>query len=176
MERIVGFFGVIADLHGSEAGVLLVWDRKRERVRFVVPEQLATISRNRWGDVWAIGLEYQVPTDLPPHWTVIGDVHSHVDGSPHPSFVDDRDENHRAGLHVIVGRIRHDPPEFRVEAVVDGTRFQLKTWDVIEDYERRRTRVPQAWIDKVRIKAYGYKPLPAERSYKPQAEVCHEKR
>ena len=33
LEQIVGFFDRIAELHASEASVLLAWDRAEERVR-----------------------------------------------------------------------------------------------------------------------------------------------
>jgi len=155
IERIVGFFSVVADVHGSEAGVLLAWDEPQKRIRVVVPEQVATVNRNRWGDTFPVGLHYEVPDDLPGHWTIIGDVHSHVDYWPTPSYIDDLDETHRAGVHVVVGRLRLEPPEFHVEAVVDGKRFILRSEHVMEGYRRRETDVPRAWLDKVKIKASG---------------------
>jgi len=155
IERIVGFFSVVADLHGSEAGVLLAWDEPAERLHVVVPDQVATVNRNRWGDVFPIGLEYETPTDLPSGWVILGDVHSHVDYWPTPSYVDDRDETHRAGVHMVVGRIHSEPPEFHVEAVVDGKRFILRSHQIMEGYRRRDTDIPQAWLDKLRIKTYG---------------------
>ncbi|OHB79507.1 MAG: hypothetical protein A2W31_08485 [Planctomycetes bacterium RBG_16_64_10] len=155
IERIVGFFSAVAARYGSEAGVLLVWDQMAKQVQVVVPEQLATVSRNQWGDVFPIGLKYTVPTDLPPTWVLIGDVHSHVDAAATPSSIDDRDETHRAGLHIIVGRLNAEPPSFHVEAVVDGTRFRLATDQVVEAYERRAPRAPQDWMDKVRVRILG---------------------
>jgi len=113
IERIVGFFSAVADMH-------------------------------EW------------PADLPDGWVILGDVHSHVDHWPNPSYIDDLDETHRAGMHVVIGRIRSEPPEFHIEAVVDGQRFVLRPDQIMEDYRCRRDKFPRAWLDKVKIKTYGY--------------------
>jgi len=156
IERIVGFFSVVADMHNSEAGVLLAWDEPAQRLHVVVPDQVATVSRNWYGDVFPIGLKYEWPADLPDGWVILGDVHSHVDHWPNPSYIDDLDETHRAGVHVVIGRIRSEPPEFHIEAVVDGQRFVLRPDQIMEDYRCRRDKFPRAWLDKVKIKTYGY--------------------
>jgi len=156
IERIVGFFSAVAERHNSEAGVLLAWDEPAQRLHVVVPDQVATVSRNWYGDVFPIGLKYEWPTELPNGWVIVGDVHSHVDHWPNPSYIDDLDETHRAGVHVVVGRIRSEPPEFHIEAVVDGQRFTLRPDQIMDDYRRRRDKVPRAWLEKVRIKTYGY--------------------
>src|SRR5207245_2945076 len=43
-EVVVGFFARIAELHGSEAAVLMVWDAPAKRLRLIAPEQVATVS------------------------------------------------------------------------------------------------------------------------------------
>ena len=149
LEQTVGFFDRIAGLHNSEASVLLAWDRKAERVRLVVPQQTATVSR--WSDGYStpIGLFYYPPADLPRDWVLFGDVHSHVDMSAYSSATDQADEAHDAGLHIVVGRLYREPPEFHVEAVVDGMRFKLKLEDVASGYGKRNLDIPQEWIDRV---------------------------
>jgi hypothetical protein len=155
-ERAVGFFDRVAELHGSEAAVLLVWDGSEQRVRLVVPEQTATVSRAWDGYRCPIGVHYVPPIDLPRDWVPYGDVHSHVRLPAYASSTDKADETHAAGLHVVVGRIQHEPPEIHVEAVVDGKRFVLDAADVIEEYRQRRTNVPQRWLDRVRVETHTY--------------------
>jgi hypothetical protein len=75
-----------------------------------------------------------------------------VDYSAYASTTDKADETHAAGLHVVVGRISEEPPDIHVEAVVDGTRFELDASRVIEGYCCRRTDVPVKWIDRVNVK------------------------
>lgn len=150
-ELVVGFFDRIGQLHGSEAGILLAWDQPAKRVRLVVPQQTATVSRGWSGRVYPIGLHYETPADLPANWVLFGDIHSHVDESAYASGTDKHDEAHRPGLHIVIGRINDDPPDIHIEAVVDGTRFRLRTEEVIEGYAKRRLKVPQAWLDKVKV-------------------------
>lgn len=150
--QIVGFFSAVADLHGSEAGVLLAWDNAAEEMLVVVPPQRATVGYTRGGNLFPIGLEYETPTGLPAHWTIIGDVHSHVDAGPTPSSIDNHDEAYRAGLHIVVGRLSSEPPEFHAEAVVDGSRFRLRNDQVMEPYQCRSSDVPPDWIKKVTVK------------------------
>lgn len=152
-EHVVGFFAAIGALHGAEAAVLLYWDRERERVRIVAPEQTATVVRYADGYQHPIGLHYFPALDAPAHWTLFGDVHSHVHLSAYSSATDRHDELHSAGLHVVVGAIHREPPEIHVEAVVDGARFDLTPEDVVAGYEQRAARVPRSWIDRVRIEA-----------------------
>jgi hypothetical protein len=150
-EQAVGFFERVANLHSAEAAVLLVWDRATGRVRLVVPEQTATVSQGWNGTQYPIGLHYVPPTNLPANWTPFGDIHSHVEYSAYASATDKTDETHAAGLHIVVGRISQEPPDIHVEAVVDGTRFELDPSRVIEDYHCRRTNLPWKWIDRVRV-------------------------
>lgn len=154
-ELIVGFFAKVGELHGSEAGVLLAWDANAQRIRPIVPEQTATVSRGWSGRNYPIGLHYDIPEVLPAGWTLIGDVHSHVDEAAYTSGTDERDEEHKAGLHIVVGRISREPPDIHIAAVVDRTRFRVSVESVIEKYERRCLKVPARWMEKIKIKAYG---------------------
>jgi len=151
IERAVGFFTQIADLHGSEAAALLAWDRGENRVRLVVPHQTATMSGSRTGYRYPIGVHYDTPHDLPDDWVVFGDIHCHVNYAAYASHTDVQDELHSAGLHIVVGRIWNEPPEFHVEAVVDSKRFVLQLEAVSEGYQRRRLGVESRWIAQVDI-------------------------
>ncbi len=152
-EQVVGFFDRIAALHNSEASVLLAWDRDEECVRVVVPEQTATVTRYYDGYQHAIGLFYHPPTDLPSSWVVFGDIHSHVNMSAYSSVTDVKDEAYSAGLHLVVGRIYRQDPEFHVEVVVDGQRFELELHEVVEGYEERNPDIPEEWVGRVTIEA-----------------------
>jgi len=150
-EQTVGFFSRVADLHNAEAAVMLLWDPHDERVRLVVPEQTATMSRPWYGHRTPIGVRYEPPVDLPAHWIPFGDIHSHVHYGAYSSATDQQDEEHTAGLHIVVGRISEEPPEFHVEAVVDAQRFILRFEDVVAGYRTRRLDVPTGWFDRVRV-------------------------
>jgi len=163
IEQAVGFFTAIADLHGSEAAALLVWDRSQDQVHLVIPAQTATMGGYGSGYRYPIGIHYDSPSELPEDWVVFGDIHSHVDYAAYASHTDINDELHSAGLHIVVGRIRAEPPDFHVEAVVDGERFVLDPVDIVSGYATRSMTFPEHWLARVEIEAY--KPAPYSPIY-----------
>lgn len=155
IERVVGFFARIADLYGSEAAVLLLWDDRARRLSLHVPPQTASVSRTWLGRRYPVDVRYEQPLDLPDHVTIVGDVHSHANEPAYASATDRSDESHKAGLHVVVGKLYREPPELHCEIVVDGTRFEVDPAEVIEGYDARCESVPKAWIDKVEVDVLG---------------------
>ncbi len=155
MERIVGFFDIVARHKGCEAGVLLAWHKIRRRIEVIVPEQSASVSVGWNGQRFPIDLHYEVPGDLGPDLIIVGDVHSHVYEAAYSSGQDKADEEYRAGLHVVVGRLDREPPDFHAEYVVDGARFKVDLEQVIKGYRRRRQRVSPAWLQRVTLKIHG---------------------
>jgi PRTRC genetic system protein A len=142
IETIVAFFYEVKKKHNSEAYVCLLWNNKTNAYELFCPEQTVTGGH----------VDYELP-DLEPHLMVVGDIHSHVDMSAFSSGVDTDDETQRPGIHVVVGHISSEPPEFHCESVVDGNRFNVKISLVVEKYEKRSTS-PAGWIDKVKHKTY----------------------
>lgn len=156
-ETVIGFFAIVATRHDAEAAALFVWNRSINEVEVVVPEQRSFVSRSSYGRSWPIEVQYDLPT-LEPHQFLIGDIHSHVDGEAYASHMDKTDEAYRPGLHVVVGRIFDEPPQFHAEATVDGMRFRLEGLAMVtEGYDRRRkNEVPPEWLERVSI--HDWKP------------------
>ena len=156
LERAVGFFAAVARLHQSEAALLIAWDTRAERIRLLVPIQRCTTLSTGTGNEIPVGVHYR-PPPMPGHFTLIGDMHSHVDGEARSSSVDRSDEQYRPGLHIVVGRIHREPPDFCVDAVVDGFRFGLDPATVLDlaSYRKRPARVPERWLSKVTVEALG---------------------
>lgn len=151
LERIVGFFLRIRELHGSEAAVLLYWNRTTRRYVPVVPPQTATMERGWRGHLHPVGVKYAPAVEQPPELILAGDVHSHVDSAAYASETDIQDEEFRTGLHVVVGRLQKDPPDLHAAMVVDGRRFDVHPDDVVEGYERPDLDVPRDWIEAVEV-------------------------
>ena len=156
LEQSAGFFSEIAERHGSEAAALFFWDRGAQCVRLYVPEQVATVIRYSDGYVSPIGVHYTPPTDLPEDWVPFADIHCHVNFSAYASGTDKQDELHSAGLHIVVGHIDEEPPEFHVEAVVDGMRFRIDPEEVIEGYATRSADVPKEWHARLAVEQPSY--------------------
>jgi hypothetical protein len=151
LELAVGFFDVIYKIYRAEATVLLLWDRTKERYRLIVPKQRSTVFESWKGEVFPLNVKYTVPIDLSDNVYVIGDVHCHCEAGAYSSITDQSDESYRAGLHIVVGRINKEPPEFHIESVVDGERFKIMPECILEGYNRRRRGIPQEWVIKVEI-------------------------
>ena len=156
MERVIGFFDVIGERHASEAAVLLAWNRDTNTVEAVIPNQVGLVGMSWSGHPYPLEVEYELP-QLPPHLVLIGDIHSHVDGSAYASCTDRSDEIHWPGLHIVVGRILDEPPQFHCEATADGFRFRVHDLSlVLEGYNRRRVKeVPPDWLDKITVKPWS---------------------
>ena len=152
LERIVGFFSRIYEVHGSEAVVLLAWNQKEHQYRILVPDQEAMVRESRSGYRSALDVRYTVPLALPANHLLVGDIHCHATGQAYSSFTDREDEFYRTGFHVVVGRIQEEPPGFHLKFTVDGKRFPAHFDDLFEGYRRRRTGVPREWLKKVNVK------------------------
>lgn len=157
LELLVGFFDRVDIKHpGAEAIALLCWDRTRKRYRLVIPRQTAVIGRSGH-HCFPIGVRYDMSdVQLPDDWDIIGDAHSHSHLSAYTSDMDAKDEAWKTGIHLVIGKIDRDPPDFHAEAVCDGKRFGLKFETFFEKYERRRSKVPAEWIDKVKAEYRWY--------------------
>lgn len=151
LEYCVAFFDEVFDRHGSEAIVLLLWDVLGKRYRLWVPEQEPTVWESSRGIRSAMDVSYKAPIGLPSNFLQVGDIHSHADLGATPSYTDRSDEAYRDGIHIIIGHINEEPPEFHQEVVVDGYRFQLKFNQILAGYRRRRRIIPKVWMDRVRV-------------------------
>lgn len=147
LEKAVGFFRRVFKENHWESALILVWNRQTQAMELVCPDQKASGS----------SVDYEIPK-LPQHLALIGDIHSHCDFSPKPSFTDEKDETYRPGLHIVAGYI-NSTPEFYCVAVVDGARFEVDKKDhhtVMEPYEDSDPKAaPQEWLDKVVAKYKG---------------------
>jgi len=140
-EEVMGFFTHVAARWGTEVAVLLVV-HDTGQVAVVVPAQKVSPG----------SVDYDVPI-LNNGWRYFGDIHSHVDMSAFASGTDTHDEQHRPGLHIVVGRL-YTKPEFHIEAVVDGARFRIANLsDVVEGYEKPQP-YPDHWMDQLTRKEW----------------------
>jgi hypothetical protein len=156
VEQAVGFFDLIGDRLGPEAAVLIAWNRETSEVEIIVPDQVGIVGTDRDGKPYPLELKYEIPS-LPSHLVPVGDIHSHVDGAAYASSMDKADEFYRPGLHLVVGRIWNEPPEFHCEVTTDGARFRVNDLSlVLESYQRRRVHeVPEEWIKKVTVQPWS---------------------
>lgn len=151
LQVIVGFFATVFEMHGAEAAVVLLWDHAAKRQRIYVPPQRATVWAGWNGRHHPIDIHYDLPDNLCAKFSPIGTIHSHGDGEAYASATDTKDEAYRAGLHIVVGRLSSEPPQFHCEFVVDGTRFRTDLSAVTDGYGERNYRFPRGWLQCVKV-------------------------
>lgn len=157
LEYAVGFFSRVYQEHCSEAIVLVLWDLQRQRYRLWIPRQYPSVWVTSGGLRTAMDVRYDTPTSLPPHHLLVADIHSHADMAAYASYTDKHDEIYRDGVHLVVGHVELEPPEFHLELSIDGCRFGLQFEHFLKGYRRRRRIVPQRWLDEVTVKVDGSK-------------------
>jgi hypothetical protein len=149
LELTVGFFASVAKNYNAEAVVMMAWNRHDRKTYLIVPRQRASVYKGYYG-TWPIGVEYEVPLSLPDGHFIFGDIHSHVNMSAFSSQTDQHDEKNRPGLHLVIGKIHVEPPEFHAEAIVDGRRFKVGCDMVLAGY-RQRAPVSKKYLKQVEI-------------------------
>lgn len=168
VERAIGFFRLIAEKQSSEAAAIWYWNKSTQQVELFIPDQVASNSSPYAGNPHgcAMDVKYDIPI-TGPELVYIGDIHCHVDMSAFASFTDESDEVHRAGLHIIVGKIYDKRPQFYCDAVVDGMRFKVEDLSLIwEGFDQADTAsVPKEWLDKVKLEAKKWKDYSSTSSY-----------
>ena len=158
VPRILGrvmlaFFEAAYRLHEGEAALVLLYHPQRRLFRWHCPEQTVEVYSS-YGRLYAYdAIAFDLPLELPAGFILLGDVHSHGDLGARPSGIDERDEEHSDGLHVIVGRIgRRGPPDYHVDFVMDGRRFNLRPEAVFEDPAcRPLPRPPASWMKRIHL-------------------------
>jgi hypothetical protein len=148
LEQAVGFFHWAYKERGAEAVVLLTMHRRTREAGLLVPEQVAKSFRNARGEAFAMSVRYTPPGALPADVAVFGDIHSHADLAAYASAQDKDDESYATGLHVVVGRLDEEPPQFHAEVVVDGHRFAAEPKQVLGEYNQRDLAFPRQWISR----------------------------
>lgn len=127
--NIVGFFRSIHSIHGSEAIVLLYFNKADKSYKVYVPEQ----------EVSAASLSYKSDVTVKDHM-LIGSIHSHSSMSAFHSGTDVHDEAKFDGLHLTIGKV-NDKTFFDVcgTIAVNGMRVPI---------------VPEEYIDGLEVREY----------------------
>lgn len=151
IRQMVGFFREAYSLHGGEAALVLLYNSDTDEFQWHCPEQTVKLFtiRGRW--IADDSIQFENPLDLPDGFIQFGDAHSH-EGPATPSYVDHNDEEHRDGLHLIVGYVGHRRPTYHADFVIDGQRFEFEPEQLLEDFpEPPYPAPPREWLKQIRV-------------------------
>lgn len=151
LSQMVGFFQAAYRMHGGEAALVLLYYPETGRFAWHCPKQ--TIQMYLWWNKLCPedSVEYDNPLTLPEGAVHFGDAHSHI-GPPTPSLVDENDEAHLDGLHMIVGYINSQRPSYHLDFCIDGHRFKVPTGAIFEAIpEAPFPEPPEEWMNQIEI-------------------------
>lgn len=163
ISRMMGFFHAAYELHGGEAALVLLYHPREKHYQWHCPPQSVKLysSRGHWYVDETI--HFDNPVELPEGFVHFGDAHSHV-GSPRPSFVDRDDEEYRDGLHIIAGYLRSRRPDYHIDFVVDGRRFEFMPEQIFEALPAAPfSKPPVEWMDCIQM--IRFRPASATSSW-----------
>lgn len=140
IDRMVSFFRAIHTKHGTEAGLLGEYNPESKLWRLRCPKQKATQAH--------VDMDL---ASLPPEagWLRAMTTHSHGSMSAFHSGTDTADEAEFDGLHITVGRLDKEEPEFDVEVVVRGYRKKMALRALLAPMAA--VQVPESWINQVDV-------------------------
>lgn len=111
-QAIISFFLAVFRLYHSEAALLIYFDKIAQEYLVIAPKQKVSYA----------GVSY-VSEFVPKGFNLVGSIHSHADFLAEHSCIDDQDEKHFDGLHIIIGDFHRKDLSISVELVVNGNRF-----------------------------------------------------
>jgi hypothetical protein len=156
VEQAVGFFDWAYQARGAESVLLVGWNDARRAVELIAPEQTARSWRNAQGIVYPDSVRYILPHPMPDGFDLFGDLHSHGDMSAYASATDQQDADQFNGLHLVAGRLDDEPPQWHLEATVDGARFAISRQLVFAGYRSRNPDFPAEWRERHRVEYWGH--------------------
>lgn len=138
--RVLGFFRHVWDIRHAEAMVMLTIDNDNN-YDLLIPDQRVT------GTSIAYDLD---ATAVPDDRTLIGTIHSHCNMSAFHSHTDEGDADQRDGIHITIGHVSSNKPDYAVMVSFNGTHWQdFKLEDVTDPGAISIAEFPHNWLDKV---------------------------
>jgi hypothetical protein len=151
LRQMLGFFQAAYKLHEGEAALVLLYYPATETFAWHCPRQTIQMY-SYWGKWYSEdSVEYENPLALPAGAVHFGDAHSHTH-SPKPSLMDQNDETHLDGLHIIVGYINSSRPDWHLDFCIDGNRFAVPTDVILEAIpEAPFPEPPEEWMREIQM-------------------------
>lgn len=139
MAQVVAWFRRVFETHGTEAEVLLTYNETgTPKYRTFIPTQ-----KNSSVSVTSI----HDPSHIRKGWQLVGSIHSHCDFSAFHSGTDTHDASTFNGLHITIGKVNTDTPEYAAMVMMNGVRFDYEV-DQIADLSLVGTGSAPEWWDR----------------------------
>lgn len=119
------FFRKVWNKQKTESSAYICYNAYTQKYKLFIPEQYVT----------AASVEHKLePGAIKDGYYPIGTAHSHCDFSAYHSSIDTHDMEQMPGIHITIGHVDQDEPEYAIAIGIGKTRFDLE-WDTIIDDE-----------------------------------------
>ena len=136
--QAVDFFQRIWGTMATEAALLITHNPADPRqYRLYVPPQKVSGAH--------VDFAYEAET-IEAEWAVVGSIHSHCNFSPHHSGTDTKDATDIPGVHITIGHVDRQTPEFDVFIGAQDKEFTATYELVAEPWDPNQTA--PAWWDR----------------------------
>jgi len=130
VRQMVGFFSWAYNKYGGEAALILCINPETKELSWYCPDQHieqweSTREEGKMVTGDEIHFDQELP-DLPEDLVQLGDAHSHGNFTAYTSHTDSTDEEHKDGIHIVVGRVNDEAPDYHAEFAIDGARFSME--------------------------------------------------
>jgi hypothetical protein len=131
------FFKAVWDKQQTESSLYILYNRQDDEFKLWAPEQYVTVTSVNH----RLGI-------LPQPWTAAGTIHSHCNFSAFHSGTDQHDMEGMPGLHITIGHVDREVPEYAIALSLGEAQFDVDYEDIIETASVARNDVayPTHWM------------------------------
>lgn len=139
-------FKKVWDKQKTEAMVYIVHHPVENRFNLWVPEQYVT----------GASVNYRLqPGQIKGGWQAVGTIHSHCNFGAFHSGTDQHDMDGMPGLHITIGHVDRDWPDFAIALSANGESFDVDSIETIMDREQPKDHkgyddAPDWWLDLIK--------------------------
>lgn len=134
--QAVAWFRRIWEEHHTEAALLITYKEDDPRLfRLFAPPQKCGGAH--------VEFAYD-PTTIEEGWAVVGSIHSHCNFSAHHSGTDTKDATDIPGIHITIGHVDRDDPDFDLFMAAQDVEFPAAYQLICEPWVRDATP-PRHW-------------------------------
>lgn len=147
IKEVVDFFYWCYEEHKSEGFVYLYYNQTNEKNPYLVipAEQTVTGASVAYGEM----------PDPPEGYTVIGTMHSHGSMGASHSGTDHNDQSELDGIHITVGKLDSNSPDFDIKLYILGTAYTVKEENILPLSRKVQRRFPEGWKLTVKKRVYA---------------------
>lgn len=146
IKKAHDLFSRVWEKQKTEAMVYIVHHPVLDRFNLWVPEQYVTGS----------SVSYRLqPGQMKGGWQAVGTIHSHCNFGAFHSGTDDHDMDGMPGIHITIGHVDRDWPEFAIALSVNKQKFDVdkieSIWDETAEVDHKGyDTAPDWWLDLIK--------------------------